>query len=132
MTTATASEIQIDHKHWLRGIERWSSYLRVWQNQIHEMKHEYRRVLKMVEQQADDLEEFGDTLGSHRNRLIVDERAMVEHHQPVELDAKLAESHEDNTSRHEELYKAHERLKQLQHTLTAGLALLKHEPFRGE
>jgi hypothetical protein len=132
MTTATASDVQNDHKHWLRDLDRWGSYLKVWQNQIHEMRLEYRKVLTMVDQQADDLDDFRDTLEAHRNRLLIDERAMVEHHQPVERDARLAASHEDNASRHEKLYKTHERLKQLQHTLEAGLASLKHEPLRGE
>jgi predicted RNase H-like nuclease (RuvC/YqgF family) len=132
MTTTTASELQFDHKHWLRDIERWSFYLEAWQKQSHDLTREYRRLLKMVEQHADELEEFCEAVGSHRNRLVANERAMIEHHQPLERDAELAKSHETNASRHEELYKMHERLKQMQHTLTMGLAVLKHEPFRGE
>jgi hypothetical protein len=64
--------------------------------------------------------------------LIADERAMVEHRGPIDRDVKLATSHEANTSRHEELYKMNERLKQMQHTLTMGLAVLKQEPRHGE
>jgi len=132
MTTATASEVQFDHKHWLCDIERWNFYLVAWQKQVHDMTREYRRLQKLVEAYADDLEEFGNAVDSHRNRLVADERSMVEHHRSVELDAGLGKSHETNASRHEELYKMHERLKQMQHTLSMGLAVLKHEPFRGE
>jgi predicted RNase H-like nuclease (RuvC/YqgF family) len=132
MTTATASEVQFDHKHWLRDIDRWSFYLEAWQKQVHDMTREYRRLLKMVEGYADDLEEFSDAVESHRNRLVADERAMVEHHRPIELNSELGKSHETNAARHEELYKMHEQLKQMQHTLSMGLAVLKHEPFRGE
>jgi predicted RNase H-like nuclease (RuvC/YqgF family) len=132
MTTATVSELQFDHKHWLRDIERWSFYLDAWQKQIHDMKREYRRLLKMVEQYADDLEEFHDSVESHRTRLVADERAMVKHHGPVEVDTELEKSHETNTAQHEELFKTHERLKQIQNTLSMGLAVMKHEPFRGE
>jgi hypothetical protein len=57
---------------------------------------------------------------------------MVEYHPPVELVAELGKNHETNASRHESLYKMHERLKQMQHTLMVGLAVLKQEPFRGE
>lgn len=132
MTTVTVSELQYDHKHWLRDIERWSFYLDAWQKQLHDMTREYRRLLKMVEQYGDDLEEFNDAVESHRNRLVADERAMVEHHRPLEVDTELGNSHETNATRHEELYKTHERLKQMQHTLSMGLAVMKHEPFRGE
>jgi predicted RNase H-like nuclease (RuvC/YqgF family) len=132
MATATPSELQVDHKHWLRDIERWTYYLGAWQKQVHDVTREYRRLMKLVDEYADELEEFGDAVASHRNRLIADERAMVEHHGPIDHDAKLATSHETNASRHEELYKMHEQLKQMQHTLTMGLAVLKHEPFRGE
>jgi len=132
MATATGPELQIDHKHWLRDFDRWTFYRDAWQKQIDDLMHEYRRVLKMVEQHADDLEEFAGAVDSLRNRLVNDERALVQHHRPVEHDPQIAKNHEANALRHEELYKMHERLKQMQHTLTLGLAVLKHEPFRGE
>jgi predicted RNase H-like nuclease (RuvC/YqgF family) len=132
MTTATGSEVQFDHKHWLRDIARWNFYLEAWQKQVHDMTREYRRLQKLVEAYADDLEEFSNAVDSHRNRLVADERAMVEHHRSVEHDAGLGKSHETNASRHEELYKMCERLKQMQHTLSMGLAVLKNEPFRRE
>jgi predicted RNase H-like nuclease (RuvC/YqgF family) len=132
MTTAIASEVQFDHKHWLGDIERWNCYSEAWHKQMHDMTREYRRLLKMVEHYSDDLDEFNDALVSHRNRLVADERAMAERRRSSVLDSELAKSHEVNASRHEELYKAHERLKQMQHTLSVGLAVLKHEPFRGE
>jgi hypothetical protein len=130
--TATTSEQQCDHKHWLRDIDRWNFYLDSWQKQIDELTREYRRLLKMVEQHADDLEEFGDLVGSLRNRLVTDERAMFENRRPIEPDTESAKSHEANASRHEELCKMYERLNQMQRTLLMGLAFLKHEPFRGE
>jgi len=131
-TTAITSEVANDHKHWLRDVERWDAYLRIWKNQIHELTQEYRKLLKRVEQHADDVEEFCEGVESHRRRIVVDERALVEHHRPKEPEADLAESHVANATHHDELYKAHERLKQIQHTLMAGLALLKHEPYHGE
>jgi len=132
MATMTASEIGNDHKHWLADIDRWDAYHRVWQNQIGELKKEYRKLLKTIDQHSDEFDEFNQTVESHRKRLIVDERASFEHRWPNEPDAKLLESHGENSARHDELYKAHERLKQIHHTLMAGLALLKHEPYRDE
>ena len=132
MTTATASEVQFDHKHWLGDIERWNFYSEAWHKQVHDMTREYRRLLKTVEQYADDLDEFNDAVESHRNRLVAAERAMAEHRRPTEPESELVKNHEVNAARHEELYKAHERLKQMQHSLSMGLAVLKHETFRGE
>jgi predicted RNase H-like nuclease (RuvC/YqgF family) len=132
MTTGTATEVQFDHKHWLRDIERWNFYGAAWHKQVHDLTREYRRLLKTVEEYADDLEEFNDAVESHRNRLVADERTMTDPRRPAALAAELVKNHELNGARHEELYKAHERLKQVQHTLSMGLAVFKQEPFRGE
>ncbi len=130
MTATTASEVQVDHKQWFHDIDRWNFYLQSWQKHIAELTHEYRRLQQMVEQYAEDLEEFGDEVGAHRNRLLADERAMVEHRRP--LDEHLVKSHASNASKHGELYKIHERLQQMQQTLTTGLAVLNHERSRAE
>jgi predicted RNase H-like nuclease (RuvC/YqgF family) len=129
MTTTHVSEIQIDHKHWLRDIDRWDAYLRVWQNQIDELKREYRRMLKTVDEHADNLGEFAECLDSHRRKLLSDERASVEHPFKDAAPVELVHRHDANTSQHDDLYKFHERLKQMQHTLLSGLAVLKHEPY---
>jgi len=132
MTTTTASEVQFDHKQWFHDIDRWNFYSQSWQKQLEEMRHEYRRLQTMVEQYADDLEEFGDEIGGHRNRLLADERAMVEHRRPEALDDVLVKSHDSNAAKHVDLYKMHERLQQMQQTLQMGLAVLNHEPLRGQ
>jgi hypothetical protein len=132
MSTTTASEIQLDHKQWFHDLERWNFYLQSWQKQLDGLTREYRRLQKMVEQYAEDLEEFGDEVGAHRNRLVADERAMVEHSRPTCVDEHLVKSHATNSGKHNELYKMHERLQQTQQTLQAGLSLFHHEPLRGE
>lgn len=131
MTPAPISEIGLDHKHWLADIERWDDFGQAWKKEIHELTREYRRILKMVEQHADEVEEFCESVESHRKRIVADERAALEHRPPADETA-LSTSHAENAARHDELYKAQERLKQIQHTLMLGLALLKHEPYHGE
>ena len=128
MITTTETELQFDHKHWLQDLRRWRSYLRVWKNQVEEISREYRKLLKDVGQHADDLEEFEEDMQSHFNRLVVDEFSSLTHRDPDQL----AESHAVNAARHDELYKFHERLKQIQHTLLAGLAVLKDQAWRDE
>jgi chromosome segregation ATPase len=131
MPTTTTSEIQFDHKQWFHDLDRWNFYLQSWQKQLDELTREYRRLQKMVEQYAEDLDEFSDEVGAHRNRLVADERAMVEH-RPTALDQHLAKSHDANAAKHNELYKMHEHLQQTQQALQAGLSLFHREPLRGE
>jgi hypothetical protein len=132
MTNTTASEVQFEHKQWLHDIDRWNFYLQSWQSQVQELTREYRRLQKMVDQYAEDLEEFGDEMGAHSNRVLANERAMVGQSRAVALDEKLLKSHDFNTVKHTELYKMHERLQQIQQTLTRGLAVLHREPLYGE
>ncbi len=132
MTTTTAAEVQFDHKQWFHDIDRWNFYLQSWQKHVEEMVREYRRLQKMVQQYAEDLEEFGDEVGAHRNRLVADERAMVEHRRPAVLDEPLVKSHESNAAKHGDLYKMHERLQQIQQALHRGLSTFVHEPLCGE
>ena len=64
MTNTTASEVQFEHKQWLHDIDRWSFYLQSWRSQAQELVREYRRLQKMVEQYAEDLDDFGDEMGA--------------------------------------------------------------------
>ncbi len=75
MTNTTASEVQFEHKQWLHDIDRWSFYLQSWRSQAQELIREYRRLQKMVDQYAEDLDEFSDEMGAHSNRLLANERA---------------------------------------------------------
>ena len=57
------------------------------------LTREYRQLQKMVEQYADDLDEFDDGTTAHRNRLLADERAMIEHRRSAAVDRQVLESH---------------------------------------
>ena len=131
-TTAITSEVGNDHKHWLRDIERWDAYLRIWQNQIHELTQEYRKLLKTSRAARRRRRRIlrGSRVASQRidRRRASHLRTSPSQRAGREAWRKSCGERDD----HDELYKAHERLKQIQHTLMAGLALLKHEPYRDE
>ncbi|HXY36514.1 MAG TPA: hypothetical protein VEI07_19920 [Planctomycetaceae bacterium] len=127
----TTSDVQFDHKQWFHDIDRWTFYLDSWQKEIEGLTREYRQLQKMVEQYRDDLEDFNDEVTAHRNRLMADERAMIER-RSAEIDPGLVKSHEANADRHGELHRIHERLQQMQQTLATGVGVFRHNLVRGE
>ncbi len=132
MSMTTTSDVQFDHKQWFHDIDRWSFYLESWQTGIEDVVRECRRLQQMVDQYADDLEDFADETAAHRNRLLADERAMIEHHPSAVLAPQILKSHESNAAKHDELQRLHERLKRMQQTLTTGMAALRQNAAHAE
>jgi hypothetical protein len=122
------TEMQNDHKHWLRELDIWNSYLRTWKNQQADLVAEASRLQELIEQHGTDLEAHVKSIDGHNREIVECERAMVEH--PVEGTIEVL--HDVCSSHHEEARITHERLKQIHHTLMVQLAVLRHEPFREE
>jgi chromosome segregation ATPase len=127
----SVEEMQRDHKHWLHEIKRWESYVRSWTRHQQDLLDDIARLQQSVEEHGQELTAHADAIERHKREILSCERASFEHARGAEVGA-LAERHLRGETGHEQLLKEHEHLKQFHHTLSAALALLKHQPLHGE
>ena len=127
MTPAPAPNFEADQKQWLGDIDRWNTLARVWQKELGELTEEYHKSLKGIEEHADNIEQFSDSVDAHFKRIILDERESVPKRKPHAGCADLCKNHATNASRHEDLFKNYERLQHVQRTMMDGLTTLKKE-----
>ena len=127
----SVEEMQRDHKHWLREIERWESYVRSWAAHQQDLLEEIRRLEQSVQEHGLELTAHADAIQQHKREILSCERATFEHAPDADI-RPVAERHLRGEAGHEQLLKEHESLRQFHHTLVAALALIKHQPLRGE
>jgi septal ring factor EnvC (AmiA/AmiB activator) len=126
MPEAPLSELISDHKHWLSEIERWEGYVQTWNQQQAALAREIETLLA----------DHGRQLKEHAQAVVSLKRGIVECERMIaggKCDAReAARRHSREAGLHDEQRNIHERLKRTHHTLMAGLALLKGQPFREE
>jgi hypothetical protein len=125
------SEMQSDHKSWLKDIDRWEFYLRNWSNEHQELLDGFARFKQRVEQYGRDLKSHAEAIQKHKGEILACERMMVERHPGADdADQPLAESHAKDADLHQAQHVLHEQLKKVHHTFLAQLGMLRHSPNR--
>jgi len=130
VTEPTIAEIQSDHQHWLREIERWEGRLGLWDNEQALLVREVTRLQQLVHKHGAELEEHAAALKALKEVIAAAERSAVT--QRGEVDRSLAQVHAKTETSHAAQRDLHERLKRMHHTLVAQLSMLQHEPIRDE
>ena len=125
MPTETISDMQTDHRVWLRDIERWDYDVDIWQSHKAELLASAEHFVEIVKTFCDDVDAHGLAVADHRQRVVDCERNMVEHTSTDTEQRDLAESHQRNSELHDEHLSRHRRLEQLRHRLMAQLCALK-------
>lgn len=129
-TQTSVTDMQVDHQHWLREIERWENYVAVWGEQEKKLTEQYTRMLHAVDQHGSHIEQHAHDMAALKATIVGCEQKMLGGHDEV-TDA-LANQHEKGTTRHDEQRTVHEKLKQEHHTLMATMAMFQQKPFRDE
>jgi hypothetical protein len=122
-------EIQSDHQHWLREIERWEVQLGAWENEQALLVREVNRLQQIVQKHGAELSAHAAALNALKDEIVATERGLVAR-QGREPDKSLVEMHSKAEAKHAAQRDIHERLKSMQHTLVAQLAMHEHEPIR--
>lgn len=126
MTKLTLAEIQADHKHWLRELERWQYYTRAWASEQESIAKQLRQFEEHLERYNLDLREHAAALNAHQSEILDCERAMFEAPRTGSAPESLVEGHRQSAEHHADQLKRHERLRQTYHTIMAQLAVLGH------
>jgi hypothetical protein len=126
MAEALTNEMGGDHKHWLLEMERWQSYLRVWNEQQAALADE---VAAIIQNHGRQLRENAQAVETLKRGIVDCERAMLA---GTSVPREAAQRHAREAALHDEQRVVHERLKQSHHTLMAAQALLKGQPCREE
>jgi len=131
MHPRTITDMQSDHRVWLREIERWQFYLREWSNEHQDLLDGFARFQERIEQYGRDLKAHADAIEKHKDEILACERFMAEAHRGgEEPEPTLADSHAKSAGHHEEQHRLQEHLKRTHHTFLAQLGMLRHYPSR--
>ena len=129
-TQLSTTDIQADHQHWLREIERWENYVAVWEEQEKRLTEEYTRMQHAVDQHGRHIRQHARDIAELKATIAECERKMMGGHDDVT--DSLTEQHGKGTARHDDQRTVHEKLKQEHHTLMAAMAVFQQKPFRDE
>ncbi len=129
-TQTSVSEMQADHRHWLREIERWENYVNVWAEQEKRLTEEYTRMIHAVDQHGAHIKQHARDIAELKATIVECERKMAS--TDDEVTDELADQHEKGTARHHDQRDVHEKLKKKHHTLMAAMAVFQQKPFRDE
>src|SRR5688572_18399874 len=124
MPATVMADAAADHKHWLAEIERWESYLRLWQKERDGVAAEIESWIKA---EARQLDEHSRGIAALKQSIVEAERQMMTPSAQANADreAKVATLHDKQLH-------AHDRIKRIHQNLLACLAILKAKPLREE
>lgn len=123
----TLVELQADHRHWLREVERWESNLDLWTSEQSLFVKEIARLQQVIQAHGSELQKHASALKAVKEEIVASEREMAGRQGP-EIAATLAEAHSKIEGKHAAQRDLHERIKRIHHTLTTQLATCKREP----
>ena len=130
MTKISGAEMQNDHKHWLREIERWEQWLSVWQRQQDSLQDGIERFRKSIQQHAFRVNTHGKQLEAHKKAILNCEREMAAQPKGADVSPEIRKEYADSDVCHKAQSAEHELLKKEHHTYQAVLSLLRGEPLR--
>ena len=124
-------EIQSNHLHWLREIERWESQLDLWENEQGLLTRELARLQQIIQKHGTDLASHAAAIKALKAEIAATEREIVAA-QGNEHQRSLVEMHLESQNSHAAQRDLHEQIKRRHHILIAQLAMRQHEPLRDD
>lgn len=122
LSEPTLLEIQSDHQHWLREIERWEGCLDLWDREQKLLEREVTRLQESIQKHGSELLAEIESLKSLKAEIVASERKMFGR-KGTDFDRSLAEGHATIESHHAAQRDLHERFKRIHHTLMGRLEL---------
>jgi len=129
-TQESVTNMQTDHQHWLREIERWENDVSVWGEQQKRLTEEYTRMQHAIDPHGGHIHQHVRDIAELKATIVACERKMMEGSD--DATGALAQQHETGTTRHDDQRAVHEKLKQEHHTLMATMAMFQQKPFRDD
>lgn len=123
MSESTLSVLQADHRHWLRDVDRWKTYLGTWDQEKESFIEGAKRFQQRVDQYCADLKTYAETLEAHCQEIACAERLALE--SSVSSKGALEKGHDNRAKHHEALHRLHERLQQRYHAISTLLAAIQ-------
>ncbi len=136
MAELSTAKFHADHVAWKQELEMWRQDAAAWQKEQTSLLNDVKVALfaekGMIQQHLDSISRHQHLIDAHERLLAIFETPPVRQHN--EMEARSAASHENQTvGKHEELRRAHERLKQSHRQAMGSIAAtLREIAQRGE
>ncbi len=136
MTELSTAKFHSDHVVWKQELEMWRQDAAAWQKEQASLLSDVKFALfaeqGVIQQHLDSIARHQHLIDAHERLLAISETPPVRQHN--EMEARSAASHEDQAvGKHEELRRAHERLKQNhRHAMSSLAVTLREIAERGE
>lgn len=122
LSEPTLHDIQSDHQHWLREVERWEGCLDLWGHEQELLEQELTRLHDAIKTHGSELRRHAEALKALKGEIASSEREMISY-KGTDVDRSLAESHSKIEAHHTAQRDLHERFKRIHHTLMGRLEL---------
>ncbi len=117
-----ADDVQTDHQHWLKDIDRWQNYLGTWVQEGDQFLAEAKRFQERVGHHCADLKACMETLEFHRREIANAERMMAD--QAINGKTIAWETHAKRKRHHDALHRLYESLQNQCQALREQLSAL--------
>ncbi|MGD2075242.1 MAG: hypothetical protein PVI91_00855 [Gammaproteobacteria bacterium] len=126
MSKTVQQKMHEQHLQWDRDTQTWRSDIEQWKSELQAAVRDLDTIAEAMRDSLLALENHGDTVWEHVQRLkahelVVDEEAKEGANR---TDREWATRHEAESSRHDRLSDAHERIKRHQHGMVAEVKRL--------
>jgi ribosome-binding ATPase YchF (GTP1/OBG family) len=126
MTTHTHSVLHADHRLWQEEIEMWQIDLEEWEKERVKLLAELEVALGA---EVSGLKNHAQTIEQQREKVLQHEQFLADVDRSLrpisnEIEARLADAHDQEITNHARTREAHERLKRFHHRAMAKLSVV--------